>query len=36
MDGVDVDESARPAEAPAVDGGDGEAEEEDQATFGDF
>jgi helicase len=38
MDGVDVDESARPAEAPAVEGnGDGASEEEeDQATFGDF
>jgi helicase len=38
MDGVDVDESARPAEAPAVED-DGErdvGEEEDQATFGDF
>ncbi len=37
MDDVDVDESARPAEAPAVErGGDGASEEEDQATFGDF
>jgi helicase len=37
MDGVGVDESARPAESPAVEGdGDGEPEEEDQATFGDF
>ncbi|MEF8791622.1 MAG: ATP-dependent DNA helicase [Haloarculaceae archaeon] len=40
MDGVDADESARPADAPAVEGnGDGDGKggaEEDQATFGDF
>jgi helicase len=40
MEGVDADESARPAEAPAVEdgeGGDGRTtDEEDQATFGDF
>ncbi|MFC6939831.1 ATP-dependent DNA helicase [Salinirubellus sp. GCM10025818] len=40
MEGVDADESARPAEAPAVEDGEGDGEraidEEDQATFGDF
>jgi helicase len=43
MDGVDADQSARPAGAPAVESdgdangdADTEAEAEDQATFGDF